>query len=127
MFWNFFKQDKKESKEQEPQNELNYNTWICYGIDKEGISIDINIEDFSEKALDDFAKLLAGVSTMALVPDTISIIKEGLKSEPEAYEFLIEKAVEYAKKEINKIVEDAGVLENLDSDEPVVKPSDIIK
>lgn len=120
MFWNFF---KKQTQEPETQECL---TWICYGIDDEGLSIDVNIEDFSEKSLTNFAKLLAGVSTMALVPDTIAIIKEGLKSNEDAYNFVITKSIEYAKEEVQKILEDSE-LQSLNSDDPVIKPSDIIK
>jgi hypothetical protein len=127
MFWNFFKQDKKESKEQEPQNELNYNTWICYGIDEDGLSIDINIDDISEESLDNFAKLIAGISTMTLVPETLAIIKDGLKDEPEAYNFIIERAVEYATREMGKIMNDIQSTQESSQDEPIVKPSDIIQ
>lgn len=124
MFWNLFK--SKEAPQQQVDNE-SYDTWICYGIDKDGLSIDINIADVSKKSLDDFAKLLAGISTMSLFPETLAIIKNGLIDEPEAYEFLIEKAVEYAKYEISKIIGDIPSLQDSDSSEPIVKPSDIIK
>lgn len=122
MFWNLFK-NKKEVKEE--QN--TYKTWICYGIDDDGISIDINIEDLSSKSLDDFAKLLAGLSTMALLPDTLEIIREGLIDSPQLYTKIIEATVEHAKKEINYMAEQAIQEQSANIDEPIVKPSDLIK
>jgi|GEM_PF-7009137 len=124
MFWNPF---KIFTKKQEETNSQKIHSWICYGIDDDGLSIDINIDSISEKSLDQFAKLLAGISTMSLVPETLAMIKDGLANHPDEYALLIEMAIDYAKKEINNIIEDIPSLQSEDKDEPVIKPSDIIK
>jgi len=124
MFWNLFKRKKQETQE----NAASYKTWICYAIDDDGLIIDINVEDFSEKSLDNFAKILAGVSTMSFMVDTISVVKEGFANKPDEYAFIMEQAILHAKKEIEKLALEFEDVNNLNfGDEPVVKPSDVIK
>jgi hypothetical protein len=126
MFWNIFKSKKKE---EEQEDELNYNTWISYGIsDDDLICVDINIEDYSKESLDNFAKLLAGVSTMSFVNDTIATIKRGFEGRQEEYEYLMDRTSMYAQQEVARILEETKIQYVMkDSDEPCIKPSDIAK
>ncbi len=126
MFWNIFKSKKKE---EEQEDELNYNTWISYGISDDNlICVDINIEDYSNESLDNFAKLLAGVSTMSFVNDTIATIKKGFEDRQEEYEYLMDRTSMYAQQEVARILEEAKFqYATKDSDEPCIKPSDIAK
>jgi hypothetical protein len=132
MFWNLFKKTKAEPVVEETQEEeLEYNTWISYGISKDSISIDINIEDYSKESLDNFAKLLAGVSTMGFINDTMQVIKSGFENKPEEFDFLMERAAVYAKLELERVLEEGKKLGlntvRNDSDKPCIKPSEVIR
>lgn len=133
MFWNLFKKTKVEPVfiEETQEEELEYKTWISYGISGESISIDINIEDYSEESLDNFAKLLAGVSTMGFVNDTLQVIKSGFENRPEEFTFLMDRSTYYARLEVERIIEEGKKLGlntfNDDPDEPLIKPSEVIR
>lgn len=120
MFWNPFKKNKKE----EPQD---YKIWICYGIENESLLIDINISDYSKESLDSFAKLLAGISTMSFISDTLSTVKDGFKENEFEYDFLMERTAVYAKKELDRIMQEGKGLGLINEDDPCIKPSDALK
>lgn len=120
MFWDMFKKSKKQAD----QPQLG-ETVISYALDEEDLLIEINMKDFSQKSMDDFARLLAGVSTMSFVPETIALIRDVMKERPEEYSALMEKAALYAKEEVEKLV--LAQQDYVEKDAPYINPSDALK
>lgn len=122
MFWNLF---KKKPAQDDTEILPAYDTVICYAIEDDTLSIEINIKDYSDESIDKFAKLLAGVSTMSFVSETIALIKDAMKERPEKYTALMEKAADYAQKEVTKLLSEQE--NTLSEDDPYVHPSDAFK
>lgn len=122
MFWNPF---KKKPAQNDREILPAYDTLICYAIEDDSLCIEINIKDYSDESIDRFARLLAGVSTMSFVSETLVLIKDAMKEKPEKYTVLMEKAADYAQKEVAKLLSEN---ENISSeDDPYVHPADAFK
>jgi hypothetical protein len=133
MSWNPFNWFKKQKQETVYKEQIE--SVISYCVTKNGeIYIDINIENYEQETLDRFAKMLAGLCSLKFSPQTIAILQAGLEENDRVgeYEYIIEKSTSYCKEELQEYLSglQEGVFSEdptLESDDPVVKPSDIIK
>lgn len=132
MSWNplnWFKKNKKTEDTIEVESCISFCT-----VENGEIYIDINIKNYNRDTLDRFAILMADLFSLSLSNDTLGILKDGLANinKIEEYKYIIQKATDRAKEniaiqlsEFGKSPEQTEQSENCD--DPIVKPSDIMK
>lgn len=120
MFWNPFKKPEKKTDK----------TFLSFSMEDDTLFIEMNIADYSDTSIENFAKLLAGIATTSFTVDTINLVKDAMQDHPDKYIQTMEIAAIYAQIESERLLsEHADLLENSTSkekDEPYIKPSDTL-
>ena len=133
FFKKFFSKEedvKQEESNKSPTDE-DYIASLTYSVSKDGeVYMDVTMSDYEDKTLQNFAKVIAGVSSIKFQLQTIEMIQTSLCSIGE--EEIFTKLVEYVLKEtqrqadtLDKISNQALKQENNQEEQPWIKPSQI--
>jgi hypothetical protein len=112
-------------------------SYVTFYIKKGEIYVDINLTDYSDETLNNFAKVIAGLSSLKLQLETIEMIKEGFLGDgkkSELNKFLLKVASICALNtqsieehfEEKKAEKKAGKKGGKKEGEPCIKPSDML-
>lgn len=133
FFKKFFSKEedvKQEESNKSPTDE-DYIASLTYSVSKDGeVYMDVTMSDYEDKTLQNFAKVIAGVSSIKFQLQTIEMIQTSLCSIGE--EEIFTKLVEYVLKEtqrqadtLDKISNQALKQENNQEEQPWIKPSQL--
>ena len=133
FFKKFFSKEedvKQEESNKSPTDE-DYIASLTYSVSKDGeVYMDVTMSEYEDKTLQNFAKVIAGVSSIKFQLQTIEMIQTSLCSIGE--EEIFTKLVEYVLKEtqrqadtLDKISNQALKQENNQEEQPWIKPSQI--
>ena len=133
----FFKKffSKKEDVEQEDSGKSltdeDYIASLTYSVSKDGeVYMDVTMSDYEDKTLQNFAKVIAGVSSIKFQLQTIEMIQTSLCSigEEEIFTKLVEHVLKETQRQadtLDKISNQALKQENNQEEQPWIKPSQI--
>jgi len=108
-------------------NDKDFSSQIVFSMRDDGeLYIDIDIEDYSDDSIKDFAKLISALGTLQLQLETVQIASSGImETIPEQIDLFLTEITRIASKKLSK--EDIDPLEvDGKKDEPCIKPSDLI-
>ena len=100
---------------------------LTYYVKTDGeIFVDVNLVDYSEETLNNFSKILAGISSLRFQLQTIDMVKHGFLESGKMEEFkqLLTQVVLISKEDINEM--ESYTKRKLKGEEPCIKPSDMI-
>lgn len=103
-----------------------YESSISYSCNKDGeIFVDVDIKDYDEQTISNFAKILCGVSSFKFHLETLNIIKNGFteNGRDDLFSILLEEILRISKDEIYSYNETGDKKEN---EEPCINPSDML-
>lgn len=123
-----FKNKNKEVKQEEAPS---IESAVTYYSTSDGqIYIDINISDYNENTMSNFAKMISAISTIRFQIETLKIIKESLieSGNQDVFESLVEKMVSETEKDQQFLEKYAQAYEEnvKQEDQPWIKPSQVI-
>ena len=118
--FNFFKKKKENNKEDEIESALTY-----YVKDGGEVFIDVNLVDYSEETINNFAKVLAGISSLRFQLQTIDMVKHGFveSGKIEEFEHLLTQILLISKKDVESM---EGINKTDKGENPCIKPSDML-
>jgi hypothetical protein len=118
--FSFFKKKKENNEADNIESALTY-----YVKDDGEVFIDVNLIDYSTKTINNFAKVLAGISSLRFQLQTIDMVKHGFveSGKIEEFENLLTQIVLISKQEIESIT---GINNKDKGEDPCIKPSDMI-
>ena len=110
--------------------EPNDSSQIIFSMKDNGeLYIDINIDDYSDRSIKDFAKLVSSLGTLQLQLETVEIASSGLmETIPEQVDLFLSELTAMATKKMAKEQKQSNSRTNLgkgQEDEPCIKPSDL--
>ena len=134
MFFKKFFSKEEDVKQEDSDKSLtdeDYIASLTYSVSKDGeVYMDVTMSDYEDKTLQNFAKVIAGVSSIKFQLQTIEMIQTSLCSTGE--EEIFTKLVEHVLKEtqrqadtLDKISNQALKQENNQEEQPWIKPSQI--
>ena len=133
LFKKFFskEEDVKQEDSDKSLTDEDYIASLTYSVSKDGeVYMDVTMSDYEDKTLQNFAKVIAGVSSIKFQLQTIEMIQTSLCSIGE--EEIFTKLVEYVLKEtqrqadtLDKISNQALKQENNQEEQPWIKPSQL--
>lgn len=134
MFFKKFFSKEEDVKQEDSDKSLadeDYIASLTYSVSKDGeVYMDVTMSDYEDKTLQNFAKVIAGVSSIKFQLQTIEMIQTSLCSIGE--EEIFTKLVEYVLKEtqrqadtLDKISNQALKQENNQEEQPWIKPSQL--
>ena len=100
---------------------------LTYYVKADGeIFVDVNLVDYSEETLNNFSKILAGISSLRFQLQTIDMVKHGFLEAGKMEEFkqLLTQIVLISREDINEM--ESYTKGKLKREEPCIKPSDMI-
>ena len=117
-------------------NDRQIDSTVLFTMSKSGeLFIDIDIEDYSDDSIKNFAKLVSSLGTLQLQLETAQIASSGIiESIPEQLDLFISEITRRTTKRIER-EERLAILESQDSEEedqdgkddkPCIKPSDLL-
>lgn len=112
----------KQQQDEKPS----YESSIAYSCDEKGeIFVDIDIQDYNEQTISNFAKILCGISSFKFHLETLNIIKDGFveNGREDLFGLLLEEILRISKDEIYSHSESLG---KPDNEEPCINPSDML-
>ena len=119
--FNFFKKKKKEKEEDEIQSAL------TFYVKQDGeIFVDVNLVDYKEETLNNFAKVIAGISSLRFQLSTIDMIKAGFVecNKSKEFEHLLTQVVVASREDLESMEQyNNGREKRID---PCIKPSDML-
>jgi hypothetical protein len=114
-----------------PKEDIQSSITYCVKLDGQ-IYMDVHLADYEEQTLDNFAKIIAGLSSLRFQMQTIEMIKDSLIEADEIGVFnkIVEKMVIATlddKKHLENLMKDTH--QDIDSREekPWIKPSQVMK
>lgn len=89
--------------------------------------IDMNIEDYSDESIENFAKLVSSLGTLQIQLEALEMATSGiLESMPEKVEPFVTKIAEMTTKNLEySLGDDSPTSEEGQEDKPCIKPSDL--
>ena len=132
--FNFFK--KKSNKDKKDNNETIKDAWdnleevqsaLTYYVKADGeIFVDVNLVDYSEGTLNNFSKILAGISSLRFQLQTIDMVKHGFLESGKTEEFkqLLTQILLLSREDINEM--ESYTKRKLKGEDPCIKPSDML-
>ena len=122
---------KNKNKEVEQEEAPSIESAVTYYSTSDGqIYIDINISDYNENTMSNFAKMISAISTIRFQIETLKIIKESLieSGNQDVFESLVEKMVSETEKDQQFLEKYAQAYEEnvKQEDQPWIKPSQVI-
>lgn len=115
----------KNNHQTESSEKPVYESSIAYSCNEDGeIFVDIDIQDYNEETISNFAKILCGISSFKFHIETLNIIKNGFieNGREELFTVLLEEILRISKDEIYSQHESG----KKDNDEPCINPSDML-
>ena len=100
---------------------------LTYYVKTDGeIFVDVNLVDYSEETLNNFSKILAGISSLRFQLQTIDMVKHGFLASGKTEEFkqLLTQILLLSREDINEM--ESYTKRKLKGEEPCIKPSDMI-
>lgn len=86
--------------------------------------IDMNVEDYSDKSIDNFAKMIAHLGTMQLQLEAFQMATSGLSDTiPAKVHQFASKVTEITTRNLEK---ESSIIEKGQEDKPCIKPSDLL-
>lgn len=119
--FNFFKAKKEVDDTNKAQSSLTY-----YVQEDGEVFVDVNLEDYSTETLNNFAKILSGISSLRFQMQTINMVKHGFLEADRIKEFeeLMLQIILLSQKDIDEIEKFSKKTGR--GEEPCIKPSDMI-
>ena len=133
FFKKFFSKEedvKQEESNKSPTDE-DYIASLTYSVSKDGeVYMDVTMSDYEDKTLQNFAKVIAGVSSIKFQLQTIEMIQTSLCSigEEEIFTKLVEHVLKETQRQadtLDKISNQALKQENNQEEQPWIKPSQL--
>jgi len=127
----FLHNNSKDGEEKVADGEASIQSAVTYYATSDGqIYIDINISDYEEGTMSNFAKMISNISTIKFQIETLKIIKESLveSGNGDVFDKLVEKIVletEKDRKLLEKYAQDYEQ-DNKQEERPWIKPSQVI-
>ena len=117
--FNFFKKEQKDESD-EIESALTY-----YVKDDGEVFIDVNLVDYSRETINNFAKILAGISSLRFQLQTIDMVRHGFieADRLEEFENLLTQILLISKKDIESM---EGINKKDKGEDPCIKPSDML-
>ena len=129
--FNFFKKKPNQNTKnagQDVWNELeDVQSALTYYVKADGeVFVDVNLVDYSEETLNNFSKILAGISSLRFQLQTIDMVKNGFLESGKMEEFkqLLTQIVLISREDITEM--ESYTKGKLKGEEPCIKPSDMI-
>ena len=126
-FKNLYKKDKEPEQENKEEEIEDVQSSVTYYVKPDGqIYMDIHLAEYDYETMNNFAKMISGLSSLRFQLQTVEMIKESFYSmgEYEVFDELMKKIVMYTgqdKDNLEKII-DANERE----EKPWIKPSQVI-
>jgi hypothetical protein len=125
--FDFFKKKNAQSKKQ-PEDDLeDVQSALTYYVKSDGeIFVDVNLVDYSEETLNNFAKILAGISSLRFQLQTVDMVKHGFleAGKLEAFKQLLSLIVLISREDVQAM--ESFTKTKLKGEEPCIKPSDML-
>ena len=134
MFFKKFFSKEEDVKQEDSDKSLtdeDYIASLTYSVSKDGeVYMDVTMSDYEDKTLQNFAKVIAGVSSIKFQLQTIEMIQTSLCSigEEEIFTKLVEHVLKETQRQadtLDKISNQALKQENNQEEQPWIKPSQI--
>lgn len=138
--FNFFKKqsnkDNQDNKEIKNIKDINKDIWdsleevqsaLTYYVKTDGeMYVDVNLVDYSEETLNNFSKVLAGISSLRFQLQTIDMVKHGFLESGKTEEFkkLLTQILLISREDINEM--ESYTKRKLKGEDPCIKPSDML-
>jgi len=129
--FNFFKKHNPEKDEFEWNKPQDIQSALTYYVKTDGeIFVDVNLVDYSKETLDNFSKVLAGISSLRFQLQTIDMVKHGFLESGKTEEFkqLLTQIVLFSREDVQAMesfTNERFKGEEL-GEEPCIKPSDML-
>lgn len=128
----FSKQEAMPEAMPEDIEDEDYIASVTYSVSKDGeVYMDVTMSDYDEKTLQNFAKVIAGISSIKFQLQTIEMIKTSLCSigEEEVFTELVQYVLKETEKQadtLDRLAKQAQVQQGKNQEEqPWIKPSQI--
>ena len=110
-----------------PTNNKEFSSQVVFSMRGDGeLYIDIDIEDYSDDSIKNFAKLISALGTLQLQLETVQIASSGIiETLPEKIDLFLTEITRIASKKLSKEDIDPPEVDGK-KDEPCIKPSDLI-
>ena len=134
MFFKKFFSKEEDVKQEDSDKSLadeDYIASLTYSVSKDGeVYMDVTMSDYEDKTLQNFAKVIAGVSSIKFQLQTIEMIQTSLCSigEEEIFTKLVEHVLKETQRQadtLDKISNQALKQENNQEEQPWIKPSQL--
>ena len=132
LFKKFFSKKEEETQEEQTMKDMegeDYSASLTYSVSKDGeVYMDVTMYDYEEKTLQNFAKLIAGVSSIKFQLQTIEMIQTSLCTigEEEVFTRLVEHVLKETQTQadtLERIGKQALNQDNNQEEQPWIKPS----
>lgn len=126
MLSKLFSWFKKSEQKDIEQIDTEEESFLCYKINQDGdVYVDVNIKDSTPKSVSEFAKLITDLASYKFYFDTMQVIMEGFQESenPEVVDLFLSEIVKHSKDNLENLKESA---KDVPTDEPFIKPSDVI-
>ena len=118
--FSFFKKKKENNEADDIESALTY--YVKNGGE---VFIDVNLIDYSTETINNFAKVLAGISSLRFQLQTIDMVKHGFveSGKIEEFENLLTQIVLISRQDIESM---EGINSKNKGEDPCIKPSDML-
>jgi len=116
---------KQETPPDEEFDGPQYESSICYACNEDGeIFVDVDIKDYNEQTINNFARILCGISSFNFHIETLNIIKNGFieNDRIDLFQNLLNEILKISKEEVFAYQDKLGK----ENEEPCIKPSDML-
>ena len=132
LFKKFFSKKEEETQEEQTMKDMegeDYSASLTYSVSIDGeVYMDVTMSDYEEKTLQNFAKVIAGVSSIKFQLQTIEMIQTSLCTigEEEVFTRLVEHVLKETQTQadtLERIGKQALNQDNNQEEQPWIKPS----
>ena len=132
LFKKFFSKKEEETQEEQTMKDMegeDYSASLTYSVSKDGeVYMDVTMSDYEEKTVQNFAKVIAGVSSIKFQLQTIEMIRTSLCTigEEEVFTRLVEHVLKETQTQadtLERIGKQALNQDNNQEEQPWIKPS----
>ena len=125
--FNFFKKKNPEKDSFDWDKTEDIQSALTYYVKSDGeIFVDVNLIDYSQETLNNFSKILAGISSLRFQLQTIDMVKHGFVESGKTEEFkeLLSQIVIISREDVQAM--ESFTNKVLKGEEPCIKPSDML-
>ena len=132
LFKKFFSKKEEETQEEQTMKDMegeDYSASLTNSVSKDGeVYMDVTMSDYEEKTLQNFAKVIAGVSSIKFQLQTIEMIQTSLCTigEEEVFTRLVEHVLKETQTQadtLERIGKQALNQDNNQEEQPWINPS----